>query len=357
MPIPAPRHPYRTSPNQRVTRVTPSDDTWIPVVRMADDSWKDFYFMNLGFANDKDGGTAGDNTANPWVPASKTESFGVPNPATSELSQPAGSHWRVSQNPQPVGADKHITLWKSGELELVDTTGDATAIYNTSGSPYTPTFSGIGLRLAAQSSTSTGGVEIVPRTVYPPAESPSNVGEMTWRTPEVAGMIQGAGGGVPVGDASTEILLGHYTYKPVAPYSGGGTYFDRMWMSSGVKNTGPNWQRAVRSGIQDTVIPGSGQPLTFPASSRIQPTGKFKQQTYEWVVEIPQENSFFPQGAINVQMYLRGPQGASAQWVPGNDGWSPFAGIHNHDTAGSTCTSAVITNWQYRWMKYRGLSP
>jgi len=355
MPLPIVQHPYRTSPKQRVTRVTPSDETWIPVVRMADDSWKDFYFMNLGFVDDKLGGTAGANTAAVFTPG--TESFGVPNPATPELTQPTGSHWRVGQNQQPFGAAKHITLWKSGELELVDTTGAATVIYNTSTTfgLYEPEFTGIGLRLAAQSSTSDAGVEIVPRVVYPPALSPSNVGEMIWRTPEVAGMIQGAEGGTPVGDTSTEILLGHYTYSETLPYLGGGTYRDRMWLGLGVKNTGPNWQRAVRAGMWDITVPSSGQALTFPASPRSQPTSKSKQLSYEWVLEVPQENSFFPQGAINVRMYIRGPQGDA--WVPGDDGWSPFAGIHNHDTAGATCTSAVITNWQYRWMKYRGISP
>jgi len=352
MPLPATKHPYRTNPKQRVTRVTPSDDTWIPVVRMADDSWKDFYFMNLGFANDK---PAGVNTANPATAG--TESFGVPNPATSELSQPAGSHWRVSQNPQPVGADKHITLWKSGELELVDTTGTATALYPTAIAPWDPEFSGIGLRLAAQSSTSGAGVEIVPRTVYPPAESPSKVGSLTWRTPEVAGMIQGAGGGAPVADTNTSIIIGHYSYVDGLAYVGGGTYRDRCWVGLGVKNLGATWERAFASGIwAPTWTPASGQAVTFPAAPRTQPFNENGlSHSYEWMLEIPQESAYFPAGTPNVVMFVRGPD--SAAWVPGNDGWSPFAGIHNNENVGVTCTSAVITNWQYRWMKYRGISP
>ena len=357
MPIPAPKHPYRTSPNQRVTRVTPSDDTWIPVVRMADDSWKDFYFTSMGFADDK---PAGINTAAVgWTPG--TESFGVPNPATPELTQPAGSHWRVGQSPQPVGAERHITLWKSGELEFVDTTGTSTAMYDVSAVPgiYDPIFSGIGLRLAAKESTSSAGVDIVPRMVYPPEIGPSNLRSLVWRQPEVAGTIQGTGGGVPVADQDTSIILGHYGYKDALPYAGGGTYADRSWVGLGVKNLGATWERCCNIGSwPNTWVPPSGQPLTFPASPRLQPfvegSGDY---SAEWTLEIPQENAYFPVGTPNVSMLIVGPGIWMPAWVPGGDGFSPFAGIHNNQTVGATCTSAVITNWQYRWMKSRGISP
>ena len=368
MPIPAPKHPYRTSPNQRVTRVTPSDDTWIPVVRMADDSWKDFYFTSMGFADDK---PAGINVAvvsppPPFTPG--TESFGVPNPASPELTQPAGSHWRVGQDPQPVGAERHITLWKSGELEFVDTTGTSTAMYDvsTTGGIYDPIFSGIGLRLAAKESTSFHGVDIVPRMVYPPETGPSNMPFLEWRQPEVAGTIQGTGGGVPVADQDTSIILGHYGYRSGLPYAGGGTYNDRCWVGLGVKNLGATWERCCNIGKWPNIwVPPSGQPLTFPASPRLQPfvegawTVAGGCYSSEWSLEIPQENAYFPVGTPNVSMLILGPGAvpAMATWVPGGDGFSPFAGIHNNQTVGATCTSAVITNWQYRWMKSRGISP
>ena len=356
MPIPAPRHPYRTSPNQRVTRVTPSDDTWIPVVRMADDSWKDFYFMNLGFADDK---PAGINLTIPFTPG--TEAFGVPNPATPELTQPAGSHWRVGQNPQPVGAEKHITLWKSGELEFVDTTGTSTAIYDvsTTSGVYDPVFSGIGLRLTAKESTSSAGVDIVQRMVYPPEIGPSNVRSLVWRQPEVAGMIQGTGGGTPVADQDTSIILGHYGYRSGLPYAGGGIYSDRSWVGLGAKNLGATWERCCNIGKwPNNWVPPSGQPLTFPASPRLQPfVENSSDYATEWSLEIPQENAYFPVGTPNVVILILGPGIWLPTWVPGGDGFSPFAGIHNNQTPGSTCTSAVITNWQYRWIKSRGISP
>jgi len=360
MPLTPPNQPYRTSPHQRVTRVTPSDDTWIPVVRMADDSWKDFYFTSMGFADDKLAGTAGANTAaTGWTPG--TESFGVPNPATPELTQPAGSHWRVGQDPQPVGAERHITLWKSGELEFVDTTGTSTAIYNvsTTGGIYDPVFSGIGLRLAAKASTSTAGVDIVPRMVYPPEIGPSNLRSLVWRQPEVAGVIQGTGGGTPVADQDTSIILGHYGYKNGLTYAGGGTYADRCWIGLGTKNLGATWERCCNIGVwPNSWVPASGQPLTFPASPRLQPfvegSGDY---SAEWTLEVPQENAYFPDGTPNVAILILGPGIWMPSWVPGGDGFSPFAGIHNNETPGSTCTSAVITNWQYRWVKSRGISP
>jgi len=324
---------------------------------MADDSWKDFYFMNLGFADDKPAGT---NVADPFT--NGTQAFGVPNPATSELTQPAGSHWRVSQASVPVGTEKHITLWKSGELELVDTTGASTAVYDLepSGAPYNPTFTGMGLRLAAKESTSSHGVDIVSRMASPPDIGPSNARPLVWRTPEVAGMIQGTGGGVPVADQETTVILGHYGYVSGLTLPSGDSYRDRCWLALGTRNLGATWERVVNIGLwANSWVPASGQPVTFPAAARVQPFNENSgEYAYEWMFEIPQEDSFFPYGTFNTSFLLIN-AGSSflPAWVPGGDGFSPFAAIHNNETAGSTCTSAVITNWQYRWMKFRGISP
>ena len=307
--------------------------------------------MNLGFADDRT--TLG------------TPAFGVPdpNPAAGELTQPAGSHWRVSQASVPVGAEKHITLWKSGELELVDTTGASTAVYDiepTSGNPIDPTFTGIGLRLAAHDSTSSAGVDIVSCMASPPDIGPSNARPLVWRVPEVAGMIQGAGGGAPVADPDTNIILGHYGYFGLGTLPSGAAYQDRCWLGLGTINLGATWERVVNIGLwPNGWVPASGQPVTFPAPARVHPfnenAGEF---SYEWTFEIPQENSFFPSGTYNTPFLLiNAGSPLMPPWVPGGDGWSPFAAIHNNETAGSTCTSAVITNWQYRWMKFRGLSP